>query len=368
MDNDGILAWLAAKANWKRPGIRHENLTHCLNCNHELGAEDLYCPSCGQKVHDSKLTVWSLISEFFAGLFNLENGFYRSMRYIAWPGYLTTEFMQGRRKKYLNPIRLFVVSLIIHLAVINYFGEFDGLMELSSDQIEKIGEQHLYNRYAAIRDSAEVSDHSIYQQLDSTIFRNYLQGGGELFEGREFFNVFGIDFKALKLERKDVFEMPLDDLVEKYEISGWQKKLVFSQAIRAWRDPVGAVRQAIGAVLWGVLLAIFLTGLLMKLLYIRKKRYYVEHLILLFHIHAFSFIVTTVGMLFAFLGDESHKGSWLLVTYGIAAIYFFLAIKVYYKQGLIKSLVKFFMVGVFYLIILFSAIAFSAVVSLLFFK
>jgi len=368
MDNDGILAWLAAKATWHRKGVRHSDLSHCLNCNNKLLETDLFCPTCGQKVHESKLTVWSLISEFFAGIFNLDNGFYRSIRYIGWPAYLTREFMEGRRKKYLNPIRFFLVALVIHIAVINYISEFEGLQELSSRQIEIIGKQEIYDSYARIRDSSEIKDHKIYEQLDSTVFRDYSNDGNiKLIQGD--MNVFGMDFAGMDLQRKDVFEMPLDDLQEKYKIEGWMHQLVFSQFIRAWRDPLGAARNAIGAILWGVLLAIFLTGLFMKLLYIRGKQYYVEHLILLFHIHTFSFIIASIGFALAFLLTEVDEERALSAySYVVAGIYFFAAIKGYYKQGWFKSILKFLMISLFYLIVLLSAITFAAAISLLLFK
>ncbi|MEL6124547.1 MAG: DUF3667 domain-containing protein, partial [Bacteroidota bacterium] len=120
MNHNSILLWLAAKAGWRRRGVRHQNMGYCLNCGSSLTPEDNFCPNCGQKVHESKLSLFSLIAEFFAGIFNLDNSLYRSLRYVLVPGYLTNRFIEGKRKKFLNPIRFFIVILILHVAVLNY--------------------------------------------------------------------------------------------------------------------------------------------------------------------------------------------------------------------------------------------------------
>jgi ABC-type multidrug transport system permease subunit len=75
----------------------------------------------------------------------------------------------------------------------------------------------------------------------------------------------------------------------------------------------------------------------MKLLYIRRKRYYVEHLIFGFHFHAFAFIILGIIALAYFEIPE-----WLLgiLIFTIFA-YLFLAMKRFYQQGIFKTFVKF---------------------------
>ena len=112
MNLDYILIWLSSRLSLKKRGVRHHPMDTCLNCGQQLKQEQLYCDNCGQKVHYSKLTVLSLIGEFIGGIFNLENGFYQSLIHLPFPGYLSRKFMEGKRKRFLNPIRFFLVALI----------------------------------------------------------------------------------------------------------------------------------------------------------------------------------------------------------------------------------------------------------------
>jgi hypothetical protein len=79
--------------------------------------------------------------------------------------------------------------------------------------------------------------------------------------------------------------------------------------------------------------------LFLKLLYIRRRRYYMEHLTFMLHIHAFMFLVLAVALL---LGHYRNISS--VTFYGVLLIllYMVLAFRKVYKQGWIKTLAKMF--------------------------
>ncbi|HEY8897157.1 MAG TPA: DUF3667 domain-containing protein [Niastella sp.] len=86
---------------------RHEKI--CLNCNADVIGR--YCHVCGQENIEPKETVWSLISHFFYDITHFDGKFFSTTKYlITRPGFLPKEYIEGRRARYLHPIRMYVFS------------------------------------------------------------------------------------------------------------------------------------------------------------------------------------------------------------------------------------------------------------------
>lgn len=378
MSKLNFFSWLKKKAGWTSKNIRHSPMDKCLNCDMALEAKDHYCRSCGQKIHESKLTFWSLFSEFFAGIFNLENGFYRSIGRILFPSYLSKQFIQGRRKKYLNPIRFFVVSLLIHIAVLNFLIDTEKIQQLTNNNIEKIGKGDLYDRFLLQRDSllATGVNTSQLDTIESQIFAGVTPSQKDTFPIQLNFK-FGSKTQYHILN-KEVYEAPITEVLEKHKVQSFVDRLVITQMLRALRDLPGALRYVIGNIVWGVIVSILLLGMLMKLLYWRRRSYYVEHIVVLCHIHAFAFLIASIGFLLADFQISSDaevttdfkivSATPVLISYTLIALYFFLTIKKYYHQGWIKSFIKFVILAMAYMFILLIIVMLILFISMAFFK
>jgi len=378
MDSHSKISWLKKKAGWTKQNVRHSPMEQCLNCNAGLGLDDHYCKNCGQKIHESKLTFWSLISEFFAGIFNLENGFYRSMTRIFFPSYLSREFIQGRRKRYLNPIRFFVVTLLIHLAVINLLIDTDQIGQFANEALEEIGKAELYDTFLAQKDSLtgigiEVAE---LDSLEKVIFKGITPSERDTFLSH--FNIGFTNTAKYHFLKKEIYEMPIETLLTKYEVDSFIDRLVVTQMVRSIRDLPGVIRFMIGNVIWGVIASILVLALLMKFLYIRRKSFYVEHIIVLCHIHAFAFLIASIGFLcsgFQFnnggvsgYGYSFSSPTPIIISYIFITLYFFLTLKKYYKQGWFKSIIKFLILAFAYIMVITMVVSSILFISLVFFK
>jgi hypothetical protein len=89
-----------------------------------------------------------------------------------------------------------------------------------------------------------------------------------------------------------------------------------------------------------------LFALLLKILYVRRKRYYVEHFVFSLHVHAFMFLVFTVGLL---LSKVFFMAPLLCLW---MPVYMLLAMKRVYGQGWLKTVTKWFVLGCAYLTVL----------------
>lgn len=97
-----------------------KRVDQCLNCGTKLKKSFEYCPTCGQENSDRQLSFKQLVTDFFANYFSLDSRFGRSIKpFFLQPGHLTKEFMEGKRVKYANPIRLYLVISLFHFFFFN---------------------------------------------------------------------------------------------------------------------------------------------------------------------------------------------------------------------------------------------------------
>ena len=93
----------------------------CLNCGHAFGdAPRLkYCPACGQETNLRPPTLAEFAQQFGGSIVATEGALWRTLVLLfTKPGQLTLEYLAGRRRRYLLPLRLYLtVSLVAFLAL-----------------------------------------------------------------------------------------------------------------------------------------------------------------------------------------------------------------------------------------------------------
>ena len=90
---------------------------HCHNCG--ALAPGKYCPECGQETQLALPTVRQLMRDAAGRLVAIDGRLWRTLYLLLFrPGMLTTEYLAGRRKRYVRPARLFFVMSLLAFAVI----------------------------------------------------------------------------------------------------------------------------------------------------------------------------------------------------------------------------------------------------------
>ena len=89
----------------------------CTNC--EAAIEFDYCARCGQKVLKAEnRSIKVLMEDFFANFFFLDNRIWRSTIYLLFkPGKISLEYLEGKRKKFLSPISLFLFVNLLYFII-----------------------------------------------------------------------------------------------------------------------------------------------------------------------------------------------------------------------------------------------------------
>lgn len=88
--------------------------TFCPNCNTQLIGT--FCHACGQKVLEPKeRTFRHFVFQFFGSAFFLENNFMKNLWVLLTkPGRLSSDFMEGKRKRWMPPFSLFLLINIFY--------------------------------------------------------------------------------------------------------------------------------------------------------------------------------------------------------------------------------------------------------------
>ncbi|WP_439153169.1 DUF3667 domain-containing protein [Winogradskyella sp.] len=87
---------------------------NCKNCHTELLQEDDYCRKCGGKVIRNRLSFKNLFEHLSETFFNYDNKLLRTfVQLIKNPEDVIVGYIDGVRKKYINPISFFGLSLTL---------------------------------------------------------------------------------------------------------------------------------------------------------------------------------------------------------------------------------------------------------------
>ncbi len=342
----------------------------CLNCQAPVDASAQFCSACGQKQNTGRIRFGQLFADFLDNFFNFDSRTFLSLRKLLHPGFLTQEYFRGRHRSYLNPLRLFLISTLIMVATISWkindgirkstnYNELLTTKKTQRDVALKIDKLRL--RYAQV-DRPD----SLAVQLDSLtnrLLRTRVNGNtGDSVDIDRFMTIGTEDFPPIYIN--DVLAMSIEGLVEKYEIQGWKNQFVFQQKMKMVRDGPSFLRYLIGRISWAVLMLIPLLALSLKLFYIRRSFYYVEHFIFSIHVHGFVFLLVTLQLLLlpTFpLWTIAINMLWL-------TIYLALAMKRFYDQSWSKTLLKFCILAMFvYWMLISIAAVFAIVLGVLFF-
>lgn len=267
----------------------------CRNCSAVLHGE--YCSQCGQKDKDLHIPVKELASEFIQVLPSFDRRLWNSLKpLIIAPGFLTLEYLAGKRKQYISPFKLyFTISFLFFL--VSSMADDSAKRELSrsaaagkdtdSTDIVLRGDTNFVSVTAPnsklhfnVKDSSEVSD--LFGPRMVTALRNMKANPDLMFD----------------------------------KIKEHRPKMIF------------------------LLMPVF--ALLLKLLYFRTRSLYIKHLVFSFYFHSFLFLLLLLVDT-AELVHLPYTGVLSAGAYLSLPVYLYYGLKRVYGQTRWKTLIKLLM-------------------------
>ena len=87
----------------------------CLNCGAAL--HGAFCGACGQRSVPANPTVSELAGDAWQELSGYDGRIAETFRGLRHPGRLTLEYLQGRRARYLSPMRLYLAVSVVYFVI-----------------------------------------------------------------------------------------------------------------------------------------------------------------------------------------------------------------------------------------------------------
>lgn len=338
---------------------------NCLNCGHPLELSDKYCPNCSQANSTKKLTLVDFFEEFLANYLSYDSKLWRTLAALLLrPGKITNEYISGKRLSYTNPFRFLLSLAIIYFLIISFNSEFESFNKFGSgnnnpifnldtelNKLEFDSEQEKQIALAQL-DSLKIKRFITngISQRDSTLLSNpelYFQkidSGGiakRFAEKIQFFST------VIKHDTINYFEQG----VTKFNLpKAKENEMAFNLA-----NSLSDIERRPGSFLNSLISKLPITtffflpffSFFIWMVYIRKKYTYTDHLIFSFHNQSLLFILLIVSNLINALFNIGSEGLFILIF----AIYLYKAMRNFYQQGRVKTVIKYFLLNTIFFIL-----------------
>jgi hypothetical protein len=102
---------------------RAELTASCRNCGGALSPDMAFCPHCGQETRLHPPSATEFVHEFASHYVALEGALWRTLKLLLFkPGALTQEYLRGRRRHYVLPLRLYISASFLFFLFVKGLG------------------------------------------------------------------------------------------------------------------------------------------------------------------------------------------------------------------------------------------------------
>lgn len=117
----------------------------CFNCHRPLVDGENYCPDCGQENNNKQASTRVLLDDFLKDYIAFDSKLFRSVvPLLTKPGLITKEYLDGKRQRYIPPIRVFVFLSFLYFTISYFTGQGASVGKISFNGEEAINSEQFY--------------------------------------------------------------------------------------------------------------------------------------------------------------------------------------------------------------------------------
>lgn len=233
--------------------------TDCLNC--EATVVGQYCSACGQENIEVIEKFWPMITHNIGHYFHFDSKFLGTIGpLVTKPGFLTNKYIAGKRTSYLHPIQTYLFISIIFFLLMPIGGNHVNVKdkklssEIKQEQAWGKGKHIIVNGVQLDKDSTIEA----YEKRQSALPSSKRDNLFAHYANKQFIKIIGKDS-----------EKNIDKFIRNLP------KLMF------------------------ILLPLF--AVILKLVFWRNRKYYIEHFVYSLHLHSFLFILFTILLILDYI-------------------------------------------------------------------
>jgi hypothetical protein len=288
---------------------------------------------------DYRRSFRHVIVDVLDSFLNWDSKFLATIGYLLTrPWILTNEFLAGHRVRYLNPLRLYLLVSVLFFFVVNYMerrAESETREPIQFDSAEESEAGPPREPKPGATPPIDIPEKTETDEVDM--------------------NDPGIHFGLNKNRRPTVFEAWLQQRIEEKIGRHGSKGKFFLRALMQNLP-------------YMMLACVPLFAFILKLLYLFRRMFYIDHLIYALHIHSFAYLssLVIIGVAFGLnrlLPALEPFALAAMITTVVVQIFF--SIRKVYRQGWIMSVLKFFVGGFVYFIVINLSLAATVFVTLI---
>ena len=333
----------------------------CLNCGAAIYGR--YCQICGQENTEPKETFWHLLTHFISDITHFDGNFFSTLKYLLFkPGFLSSEYLLGRRASYLHPIRMYVFTSAFFFLIFFSLQKEEDVVKITEKQPTASEVMiSLEKKKAKLKETIQDSmpdlvkkpvlqaiaftDSNIAILKKDTTAKERMTTDYDFFswqDERKYKNLQEYDFVQKKLPplQKDNF---FNQRIQRQKIHLNQKYHGDSKEIGK------AIMEKFKHLFPQMLFfSLPLFALILQLLFVRNKSlFYVNHVVFTIHLYCGIFILILFGIsveelfLIVNLKEPSLlKDLFILIGF----LFFYKSLRNFYQQRMAKTVIKFFFV------------------------
>ena len=378
--------------------LKERKEKNCLNCQTTVVGR--YCHLCGQENLEPKETVWHLVQHFFNDITHFDGKFFSTVKLLLRkPGFLSAEYIAGRRMSYLNPIRMYVFTSAFFFIILFSLKKPEDMVQSNTDRSLAQLELTLKGEQVALPHADEEDRKDLHNEINklsteiNAIRKHYSDTATRKFNEAQ---LAGLVIESVTDSLKDPDLTPAvranlaavlgtdedkkngtsfggfnagdyqtvadyDSAERKLPDSlrdGWLKHKIMERLIVATQEYHEDKRRYKERLIENILhsfpkilfwsLPFF--ALILNVLYFRHKQYfYVSHGIFTIHVYCATFILILTAILLNALSDWLGWGWFKVVSdllqlalWFYIMIYLYKAMRGFYKQRRAKTFLKYF--------------------------
>ena len=333
-----------------------------------------YCHICGQENIEPKETFRALATHLVYDIMHFDSKFFSTLKYLLFkPGFLSHEYLRGRRASYLHPIKMYVFTSAVFFIL---FFSFIVNPEEVGKTVEIHEETTKSTQFSGLRDSLELAGKNATTDEERKNAEDAIKGliiiapvtkpaesglaersagylkdsvGGNADRDNDF-----LDFAGNVPGSVKEYDSLQNALPEKKRDNWLERKAIYRSIMinEKYHGDSEKFREVyfekfFHSVPQMMFVSLPLIALMLMMLYIRKRKavFYVNHIIFIIHV----FIAVYISLLVFYGLDALYAATgWSVLKILRAAtgvyIFFYCLIAMYkfYGQGFIKTAFKYF--------------------------
>ncbi len=375
----------------------------CENCGRPRA--ERFCSRCGQNDRTYSRSLFPVLGELVRESFEFDGRLTQTLKLLLFkPGSLSTEFARNRRARYMTPVRLYLFTSVVFFLTMSLamsrvrdpLGEepdqdpSSGLAEIPGDVLDSLqaAVDSLQAVVPGLRLQIDGEDVPVSTEISESgiaALRANLEPSqrGKLDDllkresARATQNVLAILATAFDSEAQtssvggrqgdpgpDEDAAPGADRAAQTAGSGpdsasaavvlptsrgFLARMFLNSAVDLMHDPDAFTERIIGNLSIAMFFLLPVYALMLAVLYWRKKRYYIEHLVFGMHVHSFMFMIVTLMLIASITPMGAAGQGWTQGILGLVVVaYPIIALRRFYGNGWFVTLAKAFVLGILY--------------------